>query len=71
MDELVRMIAQIRELINPDRRGGVSASELGKAIAILRTLESKLTSRAADGFSAEQIATIRRIARDVVSGGGE
>ena len=33
--------------------------------------QSAQQMRAADGFTAEQIATIRRIARDVVSGGGE
>lgn len=36
---------------------------------VLTQLKSAQQTRAADGFTAEQIATIRRIARDVVAGG--
>lgn len=48
MENYIELIKQIRGLINPDRRGGVSALELGKAVMVLNTLESKLTKRAAD-----------------------
>ena len=56
---------------------GVGMSSENKQALELRTheleqaIENAQQSFAPDGFTAEQIATIRRIARDVVSGGGE
>lgn len=38
---------------------------------LVRSIEAAEKKRIADGFTAEQIAQIRRIARDVVSGGVE
>ena len=61
----VRFIASLIEDCLSDGIESISESEL------LEMLGSRPTKRAADGFTAEQIAEIRRIANDVYVGATE
>jgi hypothetical protein len=50
-----KVISQVRELINPDRRGGVSRYELQKAYKLLEILEEEVQETSPITFKGKPI----------------